>query len=358
MFALDFFCGAGGLTRGFLNVGIKVVAGIDVDEGCRRTYEENNAPARFVACDLREMTRQDVAALVDGIPPDLLVFAACAPCQPFSKQRRVVGDRRDRTLLGAFSALVAEFRPRFVVVENVPGIVRVPGNSTYRRLLSRLESLGYSVAEGRSDSKFFGVPQTRCRWLVLAALGVQAALPPRTHGPGGLPYCTVREAIYGYPRIQAGSTDPTVPNHRAAGLSDLNLRRLRATPQDGGGRLHWPRSLALPCHSENYDGHTDVYGRMRWDAPAPALTCRCVSLSNGRYGHPEQDRAISVREAARLQSFEDDFIFYGPSMGALAAQIGNAVPVKLGEAIGEQILRLAGVGAREARLQEDHSFAP
>jgi len=341
MFALDFFCGAGGLTRGFLDAGINVVAGIDVDEGCRRTYEANNQPTRFIAADLRQLTPEDVASLIHGIPNDQLMFAGCAPCQPFSKQRRVVGHRKDRTLLGGFAAIVAEFNPRFVIVENVPGIVKVPGNSTYRRFLTSLRALGYRFAEGRLDAKWFGVPQTRRRWVVIAAQGVQPVMPEPPHGPSKLPYATVRDAISAYPRIEAGGEDPNIPNHRAAKLSEVNLRRLRATPPNGGGRLHWPKSLALPCHSDNYEGHTDVYGRMWWDAPAPALTCRCISLSNGRYGHPEQDRAISLREAASLQSFADDFVFYGESQAALAGQIGNAVPVKLAEALARQVLRLA-----------------
>lgn len=343
MFAFDFFCGAGGLTRGFLNAGIEVIVGVDLDETCRETYENNNPPAKFIASDLRKLTRKDLAPFIRDVPSEKLVFAGCAPCQPFSKQRRVIGHRGDRTLLSTFAALVEEFKPSFVVIENVPGIVKVPGNSTYRRFLKSLRSLGYRFAEGRLDAKWFGVPQTRRRWVVIAALDAEPTLPEPTHGPTRLPYCTVRGAIAGLPKLEAGFEDPTIWNHRAAKLSKMNLRRIRATPADGGCRTDWPVSLALPCHSEDYDGHTDVYGRMWWDAPAPALTCRCVSLSNGRYGHPEQHRAISLREAARLQSFEDDFVFYGTSQVSLAAQIGNAVPVKLAEALARQLLSLASI---------------
>jgi DNA (cytosine-5)-methyltransferase 1 len=237
--------------------------------------------------------------------------------------------------------IVAEFKPRFVVIENVPGIVKVPGNSTYRRFLKALSSLSYNFAAGRLDAKWYGVPQTRRRWIVIAALNTQPALPESTHGPHRSDYQTVRNAIAHYPRIKAGTQHPSIPNHRAAKLSALNIQRLRKTPLDGGRRTDWPKSLALPCHSDDYEGHTDVYGRMWWDAPAPALTCRCISLSNGRYGHPQQHRAISLREAARLQSFEDEFVFYGSSLTSLASQIGNAVPVKLAEAVARQVMGLA-----------------
>jgi DNA (cytosine-5)-methyltransferase 1 len=344
MFALDFFCGAGGLTRGFLNSGVKVLAGFDMDEGCRRTYEENNPPAKFVPADIRDLTAKDLGPVLQNIPREQLVFAGCAPCQPFSKQRRVIGHKRDRTLLGAFGALAAECKPGFVIIENVPGIVKIPGNSTYRRFLKTLRRAGYRFAEGRLDAKWFGVPQTRRRWVMIAALAADPTLPEASHGPDRLPYRTVRDAIAGLPKIEAGSADPTIWNHRAAKLSEMNLKRIKATPRDGGQRTAWPKPLALPCHSDDYEGHTDVYGRMWWDVPAPALTCRCVSLSNGRYGHPEQHRAISLREAARLQSFEDDFVFYGTSQVAQAAQIGNAVPVKLAEALARQVLRLAKFG--------------
>ena len=336
MFALDFFCGAGGLTRGFLDAGIHVVAGLDVNEGCRRTYEINNKPARFLACDLQELRRQDLADYVHGIPPKELIFAGCAPCQPFSKQRREV-DVRYKTLLSHFGRLVGEFLPGYVVIENVPGIVRIPGNSTYRRFTSLLENLGYDLAEGVVDAKFFGVPQTRRRWVVIASRLARPELPKPTHGVGSKPFVTVRDAIAHFPKLAAGEQSGSVPNHRAARVEPQNIRRLKATPADGGGRRQWPKDLVLACHTGDYEGHSDVYGRMRWDSPAPTLTCKCFSISNGRYGHPEQHRAISLREAARLQTFDDNFIFYGASQAEIGAQIGNAVPVDLARRLAQTV---------------------
>lgn len=339
MFAIDFFCGAGGLTRGFLDAGIRVVAGLDINEGCRRTYESNNKPAKFLACDLRKIGRQDLARYIRGIPKDELVFAGCAPCQPFSKQRREI-DVRDKTLLSHFGRFVGEFLPGFVVIENVPGITRIPGNSTYRRFIRHLESLGYELTEGVIDAKFFGVPQTRCRWVVIASRLAKPELPKPTHGLAGKPFVTVRKAIAHFPALAAGEQSAKVPNHRAANIAPKNIRRLKATPRDGGSRKQWPEKLVLDCHSGGYEGHSDVYGRMRWDAPAPALTCKCISISNGRYGHPEQHRAISLREAARLQSFRDGFVFYGESQAEIAAQIGNAVPVQLARRLAMSLLEL------------------
>ncbi len=339
MFALDFFCGAGGLTRGFLNAGIHVVAGLDVNEGCRRTYETNNKPAKFLACDLQNVRPQDLEKYVRGIPTSELIFAGCAPCQPFSKQRREI-DVRDKTLLSHFGRLVGEFLPGYVVIENVPGIVRIPGYSTYRRFTRLLEDFGYALAEGVVDAKFFGVPQTRRRWVVIASRLAKPDLPEPTHGVGSKPFVTVREAIAHYPKLAAGEQSASVPNHRAANIAPRNIRRLKATPPDGGGRRQWPKELVLDCHTGDYEGHSDVYGRMRWDAPAPALTCKCFSISNGRYGHPEQHRAISLREAARLQSFNDSFIFYGASQADIGVQIGNAVPVALAHRLAKTVQNL------------------
>jgi DNA (cytosine-5)-methyltransferase 1 len=336
--AVDFFCGAGGLTRGLLDSGIEVVLGIDNDKTCGETYEKNNAPAKFKCSDIRKLNDDGLAAELKGIESSNLLFAACAPCQPFSKQRTDGHNRRQRTLLLEFLRFVTKHKPEFVLVENVPGITRVKGLSAYRILLTGLKDLGYSTDARNIDAKSYGVPQTRRRHVLLASLSHVAKVPEPTHGPGLKPYVTAEEAISRFPPIKAGETHPTVPNHRASFLSDLNLERIDKTLRDGGNRMSWPEHLVLKCHKKDYQGHTDVYGRMWWKRPAPALTCKCHSLSNGRYGHPEQNRAISLREAAALQSFPDDYVFLGDSKAAIGNQIGNAVPVKLAEALGAAIV--------------------
>jgi DNA (cytosine-5)-methyltransferase 1 len=338
MIAVDFFCGAGGLTRGLLDAGIDVVLGIDNDESCRQTYETNNHPAVFLQADIRELAVNEVQEMIGNVAPENLLLAACAPCQPFSQLNR--GERNDRaTLLGQFGRFVEALLPKQVLVENVPGLARVRGHSTHKRFRKKLESLGYRVWEDVLDAKDYGVPQTRRRFIMIALRDVLPIRPPATHGPNLLPYETVHNAISHYPPIQAGETHPVIPNHRSAILAPINLERIRHTPHDGGDRRAWPPHLLLDCY-RGYEGHTDVYGRMRWGSPAPALTCKCYSLSNGRYGHPEQDRAISLREAAKLQSFEDEYVFFTDTQGKAAQQIGNAVPVKFAKAMGEHILRL------------------
>jgi DNA (cytosine-5)-methyltransferase 1 len=332
--AIDFFCGAGGLTRGLLDAGINVVAGIDVDGRCKETYEKNNPQTVFYRVDIRSIKVELVRALIRHVPKRDLLFAGCAPCQPFSQQRNSRSRRHDATLLIAFGRLVELFKPGQVLIENVPGLTRVKGFSAYRRFLHTLRKNGYRYVDGILDAKHYGVPQTRRRYVLLAMRGRKPSLPARLNGIGY--YKTVR-AISHYPPIRAGEKHPLFPNHQAAALSRLNLMRLQCTPHDGGDRRSWREDLVLECHKKGHEGHTDVYGRMFWDRPAPTLTAKCNSLSNGRYGHPCQDRAISLREAASIQTFRDDYIFYGLNRH-IATQIGNAVPVRLAEVLGRQIL--------------------
>ncbi len=340
MKAYDFFCGAGGLTRGLLDAGIDVVAGFDSDEHCQVTYEHNNPGVRFVEADIREIKPKDLDLKSQSESYDEVLFAGCAPCQPFSPQRRGSAKRNDATLLGNFARLVEEVLPGYVLIENVPGIAKVPGYSTFHRFLKMLAAQDYGYDYRVLDAKHYGVPQNRRRLVLLATKHRQPSLPEAKYGNQNRPFRTVRQAISHFPAIAAGEHDSEVPNHVAAVISELNLKRLRATPHDGGDRKSWPDNLILECHNGEYKGHTDVYGRMRWDNPAPALTGRCHSISNGRYGHPEQDRAISLREAAALQSFPDGYEFFGYKTH-IAKHIGNAVPVRLAEQIGKHLLRYA-----------------
>ena len=345
MRALDFFCGAGGLTHGLRRSGIEVTSGVDADPRCRESFERNNAGVAFVEDDVRCVSIQTVFKLLGSRKTSDLLLAGCAPCQPFSSQRKRKLDldgeperpTPDATLLSVFARLVEEILPAFVLIENVPGLARVPGRSTHRRFLSMLKDNGYGFVEGVLDAKAYGVPQNRRRYVLIAAKGRSTVLPPPTHGRSKVPFATVRGAIAHFPPLRAGEADPLVSNHVAANLEPINLQRIASTPKNGGDRRTWQVDLRLDCHSGAYEGHTDVYGRMRWDAPAPTLTGRCNSLSNGRYGHPEQDRAISLREAASLQTFPDAYVFYGVNQH-IARQIGNAVPVRFAERLGAQLV--------------------
>ena len=327
---VDLFCGAGGLTRGLLDAGIRVVRGIDTDGTARETYERNNPGAEFVQADVREITPGDV---MDGV--DLgggLLLAGCAPCQPFSRHApKGTADER-RSLIESVGSLVECILPDYVLVENVPGFR--DGNEYHAEFMRMLDGNGYQADDDVVDAKDYGVPQTRMRYVLLASRKGPISIPE-----GGDGRKTVRDAIRKFPAIGAGQQDPGVPNHAAPGLSERLMERLRATPPDGGSRRHTPKSLWTNCHLK-HNGHTDTYGRMRWDAPAPTLTCRCTSLSNGRFGHPEQHRAISVREAAAIQSFGNGYVFCS-SMSRNAVHIGNAVPPRLAKALGEAIVRHA-----------------
>lgn len=340
MKAIDLFCGAGGLTSGLRRAGWDVVAGIDMDEAVGATYRRNNPAPRFVRADLREVTDDDARALARGVPSRELLLAGCAPCQPFSKLRgrRGVQGRSDATLLREFARLVVVLRPRAVLMENVPGIAAVPGFSSFRRFVRILHECGYDCDHRVLNARDFGVPQHRRRRVLLAVQDATARLPEPAALDADVRRATVRDAIARFPAIEAGETHPEVANHHAARLSPLNLERIRATPVDGGSRQDWKADLVLDCHRSAGTGFSDFYGRMWWDRVAPTLTGRCNSLSNGRFGHPDQNRAISLREAAALQTFPDDYEFIGVNK-AIARWIGNAVPVAFAEALGSAIVK-------------------
>ncbi len=336
MNAVDFFCGGGGMTRGLLNAGIDVLFGLDFNAACSETYEHNNG-IPYLCRNIRDVKPEDLIeefpALADN---DELLLVGCAPCQPFSNQRHIMQEHAAVNLLDEFGRMVEYMEPACVLVENVPGIQK-RGAAVFNRFLALLGRMEYHVFYGVVNAKNYGVPQKRKRLILIASREFIPQEPPHTHGVGLLPYVTVRDAIERFPEIEAGETNHLFFNHQASALSQTNLERIMATPHDGGSRTEWPEELVLDCHNNGYRGHTDVYGRMRWDEVSPTLTSKCFSLSNGRFGHPEQNRAISLREAAALQGFEDDYIFYGNKQ-EIGKQIGNAVPVLLAQCIGEYIL--------------------
>lgn len=314
---VDFFSGCGGTSLGFRDAGLEVALGLDHDPSAAATFRRNFPEAAFVEADIRTLSTDEVLELA-GPGPHL--FAGCAPCQPFSNQNRhrKSGDPR-RRLLAEFQRFVDAGRPEYIVVENVPGAQQISGKKgPLDKFAAQLKAWGYDVNSAVLRAGDFGVPQRRRRLVLVASRVGEATLPE----PGaGQP--TVREAIAHLRPLSAGEVDPLDPDHASARLSTTNLQRIRSTPE-GGGRGSWPAHLMLPCH-DGHDGHTDVYGRMSWDRPAPGLTTKCLSYSNGRFGHPDQDRAISAREAACLQTFPDDFHFEG-WLTEKARQIGNAVP--------------------------------
>jgi DNA (cytosine-5)-methyltransferase 1 len=336
----DFFCGCGGTSAGFRAAGLEICVGIDVDRDAQRTFEANFPEAVFLNRDVYNLQVETLTPYITREQGAIVLFCCCAPCQPFSKQNKTRDSNgKEARLLYEFARFVEYHLPELVFLENVPGLQTVAyGAGPFQDFLAILNHLKYVVDYAVVESQEYGVPQRRRRLILIASLLGPITLPVKTHGPGGAnpEYSTVWEWIGDLPPIAAGETHPNIANHRAAELSELNLQRIRATPE-GGSRRDWPTELVLACHDGDYQGHTDVYGRMHKHRPASGLTTRCISLSNGRFGHPEQDRAISVREAASIQTFADDFVFFG-SLNSMARQIGNAVPVTLAQVFGQMFL--------------------
>lgn len=333
----DFFSGCGGTSCGFKAAGFNIKLGLDIDSSASKTFSENFPEAEVINSDIRALSTDALSTAI-GTRKNKILFSGCAPCQPFSKQNRQNKPSDARaTLLDEFARFVEHWLPDYVFIENVPGMQNNSRKSAiFNRFLTTLERLNYSYDSEVVEAQWFGVPQKRRRLVLVASLNSPVKIPQRTHGPDLQPYSTVREWIYDLPRINHGQVHQGDPDHFALGLSETNLARIRLTPE-GGGRSSWPESLLINCH-RNYSGHTDVYGRLSWDKPAVGLTTRCISYSNGRFGHPEQDRAISLREAACLQTFPRDFRFHG-TKSSKSLQVGNAVPPLMAKAIAQSFTK-------------------
>ncbi len=330
---VDLFCGAGGLSHGFVREGFRVLAGYDLDQACRFPFERNNN-AEFIEADVARLTASDVSSWFTGDRPTVL--AGCAPCQPFSTYRQGRSDPRWE-LVQTFANLAAEIQADYVTMENVPRLLHVDNGAIFDELRRTLRAAGYHVTWRVADAVHYGVPQRRRRLVVIAARNRAVFLPRPSHDSP----LSVRDAIADCPSINAGGVDSCDPLHTSSRLSDTNLRRIRAS-RPGGTWRDWPAVLRAPCHRRGRGrGYGAVYGRMRWDEPAPTITTLCHNFGSGRFGHPEQDRAISLREAAILQSFPPDYAFV-PQGTAVAVKsigrwIGNAVPVELARAIARAI---------------------
>jgi len=339
---IDFFSGCGGASEGLRQAGFDVVLGLDFDKDAAASYRANFPEAEFIEGDIRQVSEHDVVKLVREKNPqqEPLLLAACAPCQPFSRQNKFQSeDDVRRTLLDETYRFIRELKPEYIIIENVPGIQNVDESKDgpYKRFLEFIQSIGYQYTSFIAKSEKYGVPQKRKRFVLIASRLGQVDIPPETHGVGLEPYKTVRDFIAQLPPIEAGVTHPDDHLHVSQTLKEKNLLRIKNTPE-GGDRRNWPESLVNECHKD-YTGHMDTYGRMKWDLPAPTLTTKCHSYSNGRFGHPDtsQNRAITLREASRLQTFPPNFIFNG-NMGSRAKQIGNAVPCEMARQFGLWII--------------------
>ena len=338
--AVDLFCGAGGLTRGLLDAGVEVAAGYDIDAACKYAYEHNNRGATFYEQSVTDLKGKDLALHYPS--GSVRVLVGCAPCQTFSRYTQGLdnGDDPKWTLLNHFADLVCELQPDIVSMENVPDLQR---HDIYWEFLATLAQEGFHFSDDEEERIIYcpdyGLPQHRKRLVLIASkLGPIQIIPP-THKTEE--YKRVRDVLSDLPPIAAGETCTSDPMHRSSGLSPLNLRRI-CHSKPGGTWRDWPEELIAKCHQEK-TGKTypSVYGRMDWEHPSPTITTQFFGFGSGRFGHPEQNRGLSLREGALLQTFPPAYEFVEPGgdycFKTIGRMIGNAVPVRLGKIVGDTI---------------------
>ncbi|MEK8018364.1 MAG: DNA (cytosine-5-)-methyltransferase [Candidatus Parabeggiatoa sp.] len=338
---VDLFCGIGGFSYGLYKSGLKIDAGVDIDNSCQYAFEAN-CQSKFLFEYIEKLTKEKINALYTK--NDVKVLVGCAPCQPFSSYTFKGDKQKDRRwqLLYEFSRIINEVKPDIVSMENVPQLLNFKKAPVFKDFVSNLKKGGYFIWDNIIYAPDYGIPQKRKRLVLLASKFGNISLLPPTHTPEN--YLTVRDAIAQLDKIKSGESSPDDFFHKASKLSDKNLQRIRQSIPGGSWKRDWDEDLKLACHkSSKGQTYVSIYGRMKWDEPSPTMTTFCTGIGNGRFGHPEQDRAISLREAALLQSFPMDYKFVeNPEnfrFGNLSKQIGNAFPPKLGEIIGQSIIK-------------------
>lgn len=337
--AVDLFCGAGGLTHGLRQSGIEVVAGFDIDGHCKYAYEHNNPGSEFKNRSVSDLNGAELSELF--FPESLSLLSGCAPCQTFSAINPNVDTSDERWwLLLEFGRLIEESLPDFVTMENVPGILK---HAVFKRFITILGNNGYKYDYKIIECAQYGMPQRRRRVVLVASKLGEIYFPSSSEL--NLKPRDVKSAIEGLEELAAGESSKKDPLHAAKGLSDLNIQRIRAS-RPGGTWKDWDESLRCECHKrETGDSFTAVYGRMEWEKPAPTITTQFYNYGSGRFGHPSQDRALTFREGALLQTFPPSYEFYAKddpcSTFVLGRLIGNAVPVDLGKIIGDVFVNAA-----------------
>lgn len=344
--AIDFFCGGGGMSLGMRQAGIDVVVGIDNDSMCRETYEANHPDSVFIDADITNYGVKRLGNECDiGRHDDEMIFIGCSPCQYWSVITGRKGSKRkqkargSRNLLHDFLRFVEYYRPGFVVVENVRGIERHPKESGLQKLIDFFDDSGYRYCHRVLPTNQFGVPQTRNRFILIASRVLDSVSPPEA----GKIRPTVFDSIGGkggLSKIRAGECDSRDKLHKSPGLSKTNINRLKLTPA-GGLRKHWHRRDDLQIDAyrgKSAEFFRENYGRMAWDKPAPTITTKFFAIGCGRFGHPEENRAISLREGAILQTFPKSYKFKTSDFASTGRLIGNAVPPKFAEHIGRSVV--------------------
>lgn len=343
MMAVDFFCSGGGMSYGLTKAGVDVIAGIDIDLNCKETFEANIPGAKFIHADVRKLKTADLLKYVNiKKNNDNMIFIGCNPCQFWTIiNTNKTKSQQSMNLLTDFKRFVHYYNPGYIIVENVPGILSKKEESGLDKFVVSLKRKGYKVECKVVNLNNYRVPQNRKRFSLIATRVNDIPIFPKpTNGSPTI----VRDFIgehKGFNKIKAGNIDRTDFIHTTAGLSEKNLMRIKRTPKNGGTRLAWANSeLQLDTYKKRgNNSFKDVYGRMFWDKPAPTITTKFFSISNGRFGHPEEDRAISLREGATLQTFPKSFVFKTKSMIETARIIGNAVPPEYAKRLGKAIIK-------------------
>lgn len=335
--AIDLFCGVGGLSKGLQDAGIVIAGGFDLDPKCKYPFE-TNIGAEFFEQDVLTVTAGQLRKLWE--PGSIRLLAGCAPCQPFSPHRRGADTSTEDqwSLLDEFGRLVRQTTPEIVTMENV---TRIGKAKVFDAFLETLNDAGYEVTYRSCYGPAYGLPQHRRRLVLIASRIGLIEVPTGARTSDNYP--TVRSAIGTLRPIGHGQSDSADPLHKSRTLTSVNLKRIRAS-RPGGTWHDWPDDLRSPCHRrETGATFRSVYARMEWDQPSPTITTMSHNYGTGRFGHPEQDRAITLREAAILQGFPPDYRFVRPDepveFAPLGRLIGNAVPPVLGQAIGQAILQ-------------------
>ena len=340
--AIDFFCSGGGMSFGMQQAGIKVIAGIDVDQDCKETYENNIKGAKYILTDVEKLKEKDLSKEIEVKKNDnSLILVGCSPCQYWTIIRtNKKKSKKSKNLLHEFYRFVKYYNPGYVVVENVPGILNRHKESGLDKFISDLKEQGYSVHCDIVNLNNYGVPESRKRFSLIASRLTDKKIFPKPNNS-----CpTLKDFIgkkNGFNKIPAGHKDNTGFMHTSAGLSEKNLKRLKLTPKNGGTRHVWANTdLQINAYKNNKSSVSfgDTYGRMSWNKPAPTITTKFFSISNGRFAHPEENRAISLREGATLQTFPKAYKFIGSSVSSIARMIGNAVPPLYAKQIGKIII--------------------
>lgn len=332
---VDLFCGIGGLTNGLEQAGLDVVAGIDFDPSCQYAYEKNNN-GEFIHNNISEVKKEELDTLFGDDPVKILV--GCAPCQPFSNFQKEKMNRKghkDWGLLYEFLRLIQEINPTVVSMENVPILAK---EDVFDGFVYGLKEMGYHITYSVHNAADYGMAQRRLRLLLLASrLGNIDFINDKEKSKA------LKDIIGKLPKIEAGMQSKEDRYHMSSKLSSLNLERIRNSVP-GGTWEDWDESLIPNCYKKK-TGQTfkSVYGRMHFNSIAPTLTTQFYSYGTGRFGHPSQDRAISIREGALLQSFPDNYEFTPKNervqISVLGRQIGNAVPPRIGLHIGRSIMK-------------------